>query len=116
MSEEETHVIMNMDKYAAYVRRRAALSFAEDYEENLDDFVTIEQVKHMISEHSAGKDEQDRYLLNESGYEGLLESLKVRLYNCGLSKLAAKNLLECAWDDEKSEMIFWTSDQPPEPS
>lgn len=109
MSEEETHVIMNLEKYAVYVRRKAALSLSEEYDEDLDEFITLGQVKQMIAEHSSGKDEKERYLLSESGYDKLLEDLGVRLYNCGLSKLAARNLLECAWDNEKEEMIFWSN-------
>ena len=107
MSEEETHVIMNLDKYAIYVRGKAASYLSEEYEEDLDEFVTLGQVKQMIDEHSSGKDEKERYLLSESDCDDLLESLGIRLYNCGLSKLAARNLLECAWDSEKGEMVFW---------
>lgn len=111
MSKEEVHTIMNLEKYAAYMRRKAASSFSESYEENLDDYVSIGQVCKMIGEHSLGKDEEGRYLLGESGYDRLFEALKVRIYNCGLSKLASKNVLECAWDNESNEMIFWTPNQ-----
>lgn len=104
----EVHAIMNLEKYAAYIRRRAALSFSEDYEENLDEFITIPQTSSLIEEHSIGKDEDGRLLVDEDANKALFEAVKVRLYNAGLSKLAAKDLLECAWDDKKGEMVFWS--------
>jgi hypothetical protein len=103
----EIHAIMNLGKYAAYIRRRAALSFSEDHEENLDDFITIAQTANLIEEHSVGKDEDGRLLIDEAANKSLFEAVRVRLYNAGLSKLAAKDLLECAWDDKKGEMVFW---------
>jgi hypothetical protein len=106
---DETHVIMNLDKYASYMRKKAAIHFSEEYDDDLDDFVTIPQIRHMIAMRSVGKDEQDRYMMNDSGRENLFNDLKTRLYNCGLSKLAAKDMIECAWDDENQEMIFWSS-------
>jgi hypothetical protein len=103
----EVHVIMNLEKYAAYIRRRAALSFSDDHEEDLDEFITIAQTSSLIDEHSIGRDEDGRLLIDEDANKTLFEAVKVRLYNAGLSKLAAKDMLECAWDDKKGEMVFW---------
>lgn len=105
----EIYSIINTEKYAAYVRKKAALSYAENYEENLDEFITIGQVCELIKEFSIGNDEKGKYLISEEGYENLLDAVKIRLYNCGLSKLAVAGHLECAWDDQKNEMIFWSS-------
>lgn len=104
---------MNLDRYAAYIRRRAAISLAEDYKEDLDEFVTIKQTVGLIVENSIGQDEEGRYLLDEESHSRLFESVRTRLYNCGLSKLAAEGLLECAWDTESNEMVFWGSDHTP---
>ena len=104
---DEVHAIMNLDKYASYIRKRAAISFSEDYAEDLDDFVTIKQTVDMIIDHSIGKDEKGLYLIDESSHKRLFEEIRLRIYNSGLSKLAAKDMLECAWDDKKGEMVFW---------
>lgn len=104
---DEVHAILNLDRYAAYIRKRAAMSFSENYGEDLDEFITIKQAADMIVEHSIGKDEQGLYLINESSHKKLFEEIRLRIYNSGLSKLAAKDMLECAWDDKKGEMVFW---------
>lgn len=109
----EVHAIMNMDKYSAYIRKRAAASISEDYSENLDEFVTIAQTSGIIVEHCIGKDEDGHYLLDENSHSKLFEAVRTRLFNCGLSKLAADGALECAWDDAKNEMVFWKPGQKP---
>jgi hypothetical protein len=108
MSEGEVYCIMNLDKYADFIRKRAADDLAENNGENLDEFVTITQTIGLIRENSIGIDEQDRLMLDDKAYEELLEAVTKRIYNSGLAKLASKNLIECAWDDEKNEMVFWS--------
>lgn len=103
----EIHCILNLEKYADLVRDNAARYFAEDYDENLNEYITINQTCEIIAENSIGMDEQERYLVNEESYERALEEIKLRLYNSGLSKLASQDLIECAWDDEANQMIFW---------
>lgn len=105
----EIYSIMNLEKYAEYMRKRAALSYSENYTENLDEFITNEQVCGLIIENSVGVDENGKYLLSEESHENLFEAIRLRLYNTGLAKLAAEGHLECAWDEEKQEMIFWSS-------
>lgn len=109
----EVHAILNLEKYASYIRKRAAISISEDYSEDLDEFVTIGQTSMIIEEHSIGKDDEGHHLLDEASHSRLFEAVRTRLFNCGLSKLAADGALECAWDDAKNEMVFWKSGQKP---
>jgi hypothetical protein len=108
----EVYSVMNLDKYAAYMRKKAATAISEDDSQKLDEFITVRQAALMIEEHSIGKDEDGRLLLDDDSHERLFESIKTRIYNCGLSKLAAEGLLECAWDSEKDEMVFWAERSP----
>lgn len=111
--KEDTYAIMNLEKYADFLRKKAAQSFSEEYGENLDDFITIKQTCNFIEEYSKGKDQEGRLLISESGYEKLFDAIKDRLYNCGLSKLASQDLIECAWDGDKNEMVFWSKKSKP---
>lgn len=107
----EVHAILDLDRYASYIRKRAAISLAEDYTEDLDEFLTIPQAVGMIKEHSIGIDEEGRHLLDEESHSLLFDAARTRIHNCGLAKLAAEGLLECAWDDDANEMMFWKVDQ-----
>lgn len=113
MEEGEIHCIMNLEKYAEHIRKSAAQSFAKgeklDEKEDLNEYVTINQVCQMVAENALGMDEESHYLINDDGYEVLLKQIKTRIYNSGLSKLAAKDLIECAWDSKKKTMIFWSN-------
>lgn len=106
----ETYSIIDLDGYAASIREAAAKSFTETYNENLDEFITIEQVIGLIAENSIGKDEDNNFLITEENFEDLFQKIRDRLYSVGLSRLAAKGLVECAWDDEANEMVFWLSE------
>lgn len=114
MEEGEIHCILNLEKYIDHARKRAAESFATkrgerlDESEDLNTYVTTQQASQMIAENSMGMDEEGRYLITDEGYKKLMEQLKTRIYNSGLSKLAAKDLLECAWDNKKKTMVFWS--------
>ena len=105
---EKLYAIMNLERYALYMRRVAAKSFSESCEENLDDYITVKQTERIIAEHSMGKDDEGRHLVDADAHERLFESIKTRIYNSGLAKLAAKEILECAWDEEKNKMVFWS--------
>lgn len=116
MEKGEVHCIINLEKYAQYVRKNAAISFAKknedlDDSEDLETYVTINQTCQMIEENSIGKNEEGLYLITEEGCKNLIKQLKARIYNSGLSKLAAKNLIECSWDEEKNTMIFWANEE-----
>lgn len=112
----EIYSIINLEKYASYIRKKAAVSYSAHYEQelieqekDLNDFVTIAQVCGLIEECSIGKDEHGKFLLNEEAYESLYEKVRIRIYNCGLSKLSVSGQLECAWDEVTNEMVFWPS-------
>lgn len=99
--------ILDLDGYAASLRDGVAQSFVENYTENLDEYITIEQVKSVIVGYSLGQDEDGNHLINEEVFNDTFEDVREWFYESGLSKLAAKGLVECAWDDELNEMVFW---------
>ena len=105
----EQYQILNLEKYADFVRKKAARSFAEIYEDDLDGFLTLNQAISMVKERSIRKDKEDKYLMDESSYDDLFDAMKLRIYNSGLSKLASQGHLECAWDEKKNDMVFWSS-------
>lgn len=107
----DTYSVIDLEGYAYSVRDAAAKSFTETYNENLDEFISINQIIELIRENSIGKDEDNNYLITQDIFEEIFEEIRNRLYTVGLAKLAAKGLVECAWDDESNEMIFWLSDE-----
>ena len=107
----ESYSIIDLEGYAKAMRDGAASSFEKDYTEDLDEFISIPQVINMVKKNNLGLDEEGNYLINEDIFEEIFESIRNQLYEVGLSKLASKGFVECAWDDESNEMIFWLANK-----
>jgi len=107
----ETYSIIDLKGYAKAMRDGAASSFEKDYTENLDDFITIEQVINLIKKNNLGLDEDGNYIINSDIFDEVFGDIRDWLYGVGLSKLAAKGFVDCAWDDEANEMVFWLANK-----
>lgn len=103
----DIYSINDLDRYAESIRKNAALSFTEFYNENLDDFISIGQTTNLIKTNSIGEDEEGNLLIDEDSYNNTFDQVRTWLYNVGLAKLAAAGKVECAWDDTLNEMVFW---------
>jgi hypothetical protein len=107
----ESYSIIDLEGYAKSMRDGAASSFEKDYTENLDDFISITQVINMIKKNNLGLDEEGNYLINEEIFDDMFNEIRDWLYGVGLAKLAAKGFVDCSWDDESNEMVFWLANQ-----
>jgi hypothetical protein len=107
----ETYSIVDLEGYAKAMRDGAASSFEKDYTENLDDFITIEQVINLIKNNNLGLDDEGNYLINSDIFDEVFNQIREWLYGVGLSKLVSKGYVDCAWDDEANEMVFWLANK-----
>lgn len=105
----EVYAITNLDGYSTQLRIAAANFLTENKsQDNLDDFISINQITNLVRDNCIGFDDYDRPLLDEETNEKIFENTVTWIYNVGLAKLAAQDLIECAWDNDANEMIFWT--------
>lgn len=109
MSGKNIYSITDLDGYAASLRDGVAKSFVENYKENLDEYITLDQIKHLIIGYSLGQDDEGNYLINEDTFNDTFDDAREWFYEVGLAKLAAKGAVECAWDDKANEMVFWVN-------
>lgn len=108
MSNEEIYAITNLKGYAEEMRDAAAKSFSEDCDD-IDSYISINQMINLVKSECIGFDDQDRPLLNEDANEKIYESTVTWINNVGLAKLAAQGYVECAWDNNSNEMVFWAN-------
>lgn len=108
--EEKVYSIVDLLDYSSIVRDGAAKSFCEDYTENLDDFITVEQVIKLVKQFSLGKSEKGEYLINDEIFEFTFDKIREQIYHAGLSKLASKDVVEVAYNSENDEWEFWLND------
>lgn len=108
---QEVYAITDLDGYISQMRDAAAKSLSDSEEDNLDEFISVGQMINMIRKECLGFDEEDRPLLDEEANERIFENTAIWIHNVGLAKLAAQDLVECAWDDECNDMIFWVKEK-----
>lgn len=106
----ETYSIIDLEGYAVAIRDGAASSFSEEYTENLDNFITINQVINIIKKKNLGKDNEGHFLIDQNIFDEIFEDVREWLYGSAVCKLASQNLIECAWDNDSNEMVFWLPD------
>ena len=105
---DQVYSIYDINGYVSQMREAAAKSISEDtINEDLDSYITINQMMGLVKTNCLGYDENNNPLLNEKSNEQIYEDAAIWIHNVGLSKLSAKDLVECAWDDKLNEMIFW---------
>ena len=108
----EIYAIVDLDGYVREMRDAAAKTLAEDHDENLDEFVNVNQMINLVKSECIGFDDDERPMLNEDANEIIYEKTVAWIHNAGLAKLAAQGLIECAWDSNLNEMIFWSNETP----
>jgi len=105
---EQVYAITDIEGYVSQMREAAANSISENSsEDNLDEYISINQMIGLVKSNCLGFDDNDHPLLNEKKNQHIFEEAAIWIHNIGMAKLAAKDLLECAWDNELNEMVFW---------
>lgn len=106
----DLYAIVDLEGYASQMREAAAKSLCDTSNDDLNDYITLTQIINMVKENCKGFDEEDRPLLDEDINEKIFEDTAVWIHGVGLAKLAAQDLIECAWDDDNNEMVFWAKE------
>ena len=107
--DNDIYAIINIEGYAAEMRQAAANSLSSDSDDNLDEYINLTQMINLVKSECVGFDDNDRPLLNEDANEKIYNLTVTWIHNVGLAKLAAKDLVQCAWDNKTNEMIFWAN-------
>lgn len=110
---KEVYAIVDLNGYVSQMREVAAQSISENSsEDNLDSYISLDQMVGLVKNNCLGFDDSEHPLLNEEANQKIFEEVSVWIHNIGLAKLAAQDLVECAWDDELNEMVFWQKETP----
>ena len=110
---DQVYAITDIEGYVSQMRQVAAENISENSDQdNLDNYISIGQMIGLVKSHCLGYDDENRPLLNEKQNEIIFTETTKIIHNVGLAKLAARDILECAWDDELNEMVFWHKEIP----
>ena len=107
----KVYAITDMNGYVVDMRTAAAKHISENADQdNLDSYISIDQMIGLVESNCLGYDHNDYPLLNEDCNEKIFLETASWINNVALAKLAGQNLIECAWDDELNEMVFWKNE------
>lgn len=111
--KNEVYAITNLEGYVSQMRDAAAESISENsVNDNLDDYISLQQMIGIVKSHCIGYDDKDHILLNEDSNQKIFEDASTWIHNVGLAKLASLDIVECAWDNDLNEMVFWHKEIP----
>lgn len=105
----KTYSITDLDGFCLQIRNNAAQTIG-DNTEDLDQYITPQQIKQITESFSLGVDENDDIIIDEDGFDQIFENVVDSIYQSGLSKLASEDKINCAWDDENNCMVFWAKE------
>ena len=77
----------------------------------MDGFISVDQVINLIKKNNLGKDEENNYIINEKIFDDIFNEIREWFYSVGLSKLASAGYVDCAWDNDSNEMVFWLANE-----
>jgi hypothetical protein len=104
----ESYAILDIETLAYNIRKESSEIFCQNHNTDLEGYITLNQVISLIKEKSLGENNDGFYLINDKIYCDIFKSVATMLYEVSLSRLAAANLIDSAWDSDKNKMIFWT--------
>lgn len=108
--DDEYYSVRDLRGYADAIRNDAISTYDSTDKNDLDDFITLNQIVGLIDANSLGVDENHDYIIDQETHFDIVDQVSNWIFNVGLAKLAASNKLECAWDNSINEMIFWLPD------
>jgi hypothetical protein len=104
-------VISNMEDYVLNIVEIVAKEIGEGTNP-LEVFMycSKQQIISLVYENCIGYNRKKEPVLNFQAYNNIFDLVLRRVQNCAIAKLAAEGYLDCAWDDELNDMVFWLSD------
>lgn len=104
------YIIKDMQKFCKTIRDEAVVSLSANISKktDIDEFITIKQCEEIVGRKCISHDDYGRLILNKDLYVDILQEIAEQIYQSALSKLAASDIIECAWDEKLQKMTFWT--------
>jgi len=104
--DQEYYVVTNIHKFSTVMRREALkVLYEEITDEEIDKYITVKQCSSILKKLSLKID--GKLYLDEDIYLNILKEISSQIHQSALSKLASEDIIECAWDDDSQQMVFW---------
>jgi hypothetical protein len=79
----------------------------EEEKQEINEYLTLKEVTTISKDYIRFDKKDKRFIIGVHEYEKLVQDITGRLVSNLMNGLVAKGQLECAFDDEKQDFIFW---------
>lgn len=110
---EDVILVTDLEVFVVSLREAVSASVAKGAiaDKDLGEYVSVGQLKSLIESYIEGVDEESGHpFMREETYLALLNEASSVFLGACLSKLAAADLVDTAWDDERGQQVFWVKE------
>lgn len=98
--------IRNIKLFTQSVRKNVVMIFPRSYFYQVDNLISLNQTENLVRKYIE-PGYNDEFIISETNYNYLCTEIQKWIYNSSLNLVASSGKIECAWDDDSNEMIFW---------
>lgn len=95
----------SIDNYVNSISNSVVKFIGGDHVEELYEYITKDQIKNIIYLHK----QEDDMSLDLETYDLICEEVFIMAQNSIIASLASQGYLDCAWDDDINDMVFWVA-------
>ena len=111
--EEQMMSVVDMEGCVEHLADSIAKEYSPDTKaEDVFHFCSRQQIESIINESCLGYDEDDNPIISVEIYAEVCDKIFQTVQSASLAKLASEGYLECAWDNDLNDMVFWLPDEP----
>jgi hypothetical protein len=98
--------IRNIKLFTKSIRKNVVMIFPRSYHNVVDSLISLEQTESLVRKYIEPS-YNDEFIISEDNYDMLCNEIRNWVYNSSLSQAASCGTIECAWDDDINDMVFW---------
>lgn len=98
--------IRHLKLFTKSIRKNVVMVFPRKYSYQIDNLISLSQTEKLVKRYIE-PGYNDEFIISEANYHILCDEMKKWIYNSSLSQVASSGIIDCAWDNESNEMIFW---------
>ena len=102
--------IRNLKLFTKSIRKNVVWVFPREYYYQIDNLISLSQTENLVRKYIE-PGYNDEFIISEENYHLLCDEIKKWIYNSSLSLVSSSGTIECAWDDESNEMVFWLANK-----
>jgi hypothetical protein len=108
--DDKPYAVTDIRKYRSMIAKEVADLFGIKDPVEVFNFITSEQMSKIIDEGCLGHTEDGLVVVSANVHIKITNNIYNFVQSGVLAKMASDGILECAWDDQQQDMVYWLSE------